>query len=70
MTEEVKKSIHDLECISKRTMERIQPHLMSNSVLPLEEVSMMIDIVKDSAKIMKYAVDMKSHFEMHPDKRI
>lgn len=70
MTEEVKKAIHELECIAKRTMERIQPHLMSNSVMPVEEVSIMVDIVKDSAKIMKYAVEMKKHFEMHPDKRI
>lgn len=43
---------------------------MSGKELPIIEAGLLIDIALDSAKLMKYTVEMKKHYEHHSDKML
>lgn len=70
MNEEMKQAIGRMERVAEHTFSRAEKELMSGKELPLVEVGMLIDIAKDSAKLMKYTVEMKKHYEHHSDKML
>lgn len=70
MTEEMKHVIHRMTAVADHTFARAEKELMSGKELSILELSMLIDIAKDSAKLMKYTIDMKSHYEHHSDKML
>ncbi len=70
MTDEMKAHVREMEMVAKKTFDRVKKHLMADTELELAEVGEMIDIAKDAAKLMKYAVEIKCHFAEHPEKKI
>lgn len=67
MTEEVKMVVHDMECIVKKTFNRVKTPLMSDHELPLSEVNIMIDIAKDCASMMKDVTKIKHFYAQHSE---
>lgn len=70
MNEETKQTIVRLERVADHTFARAEKKLLSGEELSILELSMLIDIAKDSAKLMKYSVEMKRHYEHHSEKMI
>lgn len=70
MNEETKQTIARLERVADHTFARAEKKLLSGEELSILELSMLIDIAKDSAKLMKYSVEMKRHYEHHSEKMI
>lgn len=70
MPEELKQVVSDMEKIAEKTFERVKPLLMSNETLSISEIGELIDIAKDSAKIMKYATHIKRHYSEHSERHI
>lgn len=67
MTEEVKNVIHEMECIVKKTFNRVKVPLMADHELPLSEVSVMIDVAKDCASMMKDVTKIKRFYAEHSE---
>ena len=70
MTEEVKMVICDMENVVKKTFNRVKTPLMSDHELPLSEVSVMIDIAKDCASMMKDVTKIKRFYASHSEMTI
>lgn len=70
MTEEMKQAMQRMAQVADHTFARAEKKLLSGEELSILELSMLIDIAKDSAKLMKYSVEMKRHYEHHSEKMI
>lgn len=70
MNEEMKQVVDRMEIVARHTFERAEKELMSGKELTIFELGQLIDIAKDSAKLMKYTVDIKQHYEQHSDKML
>lgn len=70
MTEEFKNSIQRMEKVAEHTFARAEKELMSGREMPIIELYYIICIAKDSAKLMKYTVEMRKHYEHHSDKML
>lgn len=70
MNEEMKQVVDRMESVARHTFERAEKELMSGKELTIFELGQLIDIAKDSAKLMKYTVDIKQHYEQHSDKML
>lgn len=70
MNEEMKQAIQRMEKVAEHTFARAEKKLLSGEEVSILELSMLIDIAKDSAKLMKYTVEMKKHYEHHSDKML
>lgn len=70
MNEEMKQAIHRMEKVAEHTFSRAEKELMSGKELTIIEAGLLIDIALDSAKLMKYTVEMKKHYEHHSDKML
>lgn len=70
MNEQMKQAIHRMEQVAEHTFSRAEKELMSGKELSLVELGALIDIAMDSAKLMKYTVEMKKHYEYHSDKML
>lgn len=70
MNEEMKQVVDRMESVARHTFDRAEKELMSGKELTIFELGQLIDIAKDSAKLMKYTVDIKQHYEQHSDKML
>ena len=70
MPEELHNIIMEMETIIQKTFNRIKSPLMSDSEMPLCELSMMVDILKDNSETMKNITKVKKYYKEHTDKMV
>ena len=70
MTEEMKLAIADMEKIADKNFHLVKTHLLSDEKIPLWERAKMMEIAKNSAKMMKYATEMKYGHHYGSDMKI